>query len=473
MAQQSNPHMAESDALSWYIERDPLLRSTIVVVLVLDRSPDPEALRERADRASRLVPGLRHKVFEPPLRLTPPRWVVDPDFDLSWHVRHIEAPHPGTLAGVLELARIVGTAGFDRARPMWEWTVAHGLENGQAAVVLKFHHSLIDGIGGMQLAATLFDADRDGSDPGPMPDAPKPEPVSLANALSDVTLYNWNRASRFARRHAATMIGQAQQALRHPMDAAARTIETARSVAKTVRPMTDTKSPIMVERNLGRHYSVLECCLPDLQRAASQAHGTINDAFLAGVAGGLRRYHERHGSGCDELRVTLPISLRVEGDPIGGNRITLMRFSVPAGIEDPGSRMRAIHDLAVEARTEPSIPFTNAIAGALNLLPPGLVGGMLKHVDFVATNVPGLTTSLYVGGARLERFYSFAPTIGAGVNVSLLSYCGVCSIGVNTDTGAVPDPDVLMDCLREEFEAILDLGGEHGPVVLPARAAPG
>jgi len=173
------------------------------------------------------------------------------------------------------------------------------------------------------------------------------------------------------------------------------------------------------------------------------------------------------------VAIGFPISLRVEGDPIGGNRITLMRFSVPAGIEDPGSRMRAIHDLALEARTEPSIPFTNAIASALNLLPPGLVGGMLKHVDFVATNVPGLTTPLYVGGARLERFYSFAPTIGAGVNVSLLSYCGVCSIGVNTDTGAVPDPDVLMECLREEFEAILDLGGEHGPVVLPARAAPG
>ena len=470
---QSSPHMAESDALSWYMERDPLLRSTIVVVLVLDRSPDPEVLRERADRASRLVPGLRHTVFEPPLRLTPPRWLVDPDFDLSWHVRHIEAPHPRTLAGVLELARIAGTAGFDRARPMWEWTVAHGLENGQAAVVLKFHHSLMDGIGAMQLAATLFDAQRDGADPGPMPDAPRPELPSLVDALTDVTEYNWDRASRFVRRHAASVVGQAEQALRHPMDAAARAIETARSVAKTVRPVTDTKSPIMVQRHLGRHYNVLEFALDDLQRAASRAHSTINDAFVAGVAGGLRRYHDRHDSRCDELRVTLPISLRDEGDPIGGNRITLMRFDVPAGIEDPVSRMRAIHQLALEARTEPSIPYTNAIAGALNLLPSRLVGGMLKHVDFVATNVPGLATPLYVGGARLERFYSFAPTIGASVNVSLLSYCGTCTIGVNTDTGAVPDPDVLMDGLREDFESILDLGGDHRPVVLPATAGPG
>jgi diacylglycerol O-acyltransferase / wax synthase len=467
---QGNPHMAESDALSWYMERDPLLRSTIVVVLVLDRSPDPEVLRERADRASRLVPGLRHRVFEPPLRLTPPRWVVDADFDLSWHVRHIEAPHPRTLAGVLDLARITGTAGFDRARPMWEWTVAHGLENGQAAVVLKFHHALTDGVGAMQLAATLFDTQRDAEDPGPMPDAPKPELPSLVNALSDVTHYQWDRASRFARRHAASVVEQAEQALRHPIDATDRVIETLRSVAKTVRPVTDTKSPIMVERHLGRHYDVLEFALDDLQRAARSAHGTINDAFLAGVAGALRRYHERHDSHCDELRVTLPISLRDEGDPIGGNRVTLMRFGVPAGIEDPALRMRAIHDLALEARTEPSIPLTNAIATALNLLPPRLVGGMLKHVDFVATNVPGLTTPLYVGGARLERFYSFAPTIGASVNLSLLSYCGTCTIGVNADTGAVPDPEILMDCLGEEFESVLDLGGDHRPVVFPTRA---
>jgi len=77
---------------------------------------------------------------------------------------------------------------------------------------------------------------------------------------------------------------------------------------------------------------------------------------------------------------------------------------------------------------------------------------------------------LYIGRARLERFYAFGPTLGAAVNITLLSYCDSCGIGVNTDVGAVPDPQVLMDCLREGFEEILDLGGTHGAVVLPTRA---
>jgi hypothetical protein len=148
-----------------------------------------------------------------------------------------------------------------------------------------------------------------------------------------------------------------------------------------------------------------------------------------------------------------------------------MRVTIPTGIVDPVERMRALHELVGHTRTEPSIPFTSAVAGALNLLPPGVVGGMLKHVDLVASNVPGLDLPLYIGEARVERFYPFGPTIGAAVNVTLLSYCNTCGVGINTDTGAVPDPNVLTDCLREDFQEILDLGGRHAPVILPARSS--
>jgi diacylglycerol O-acyltransferase / wax synthase len=471
MPEKPEAHMRDSDAFSWYMERDPLLRSTVVSVLLFDRCPDLAVLRDKAERASRLVPGLRHRLVEPPLRLAPPRWTVDPDFDLSWHVRHVEAPPPKTLGVVLELARIAGMAGFDPARPMWEWTLVEGLEGERAAVVLKLHHSLTDGIGGMQLAATLFDLEPDLSDPGPMPDAPEPEHFSPPGVLTDALAYNWRRVSGFARRHAPTVLGDARHALRHPTETLESALDTVRSIARTVRPLTDTRSPLMTERKLSWHYDVLELPLDDLKRAATAASGTLNDAFVGGVAGGLRRYHERHRASCEELRVTLPISTRHEDDPAGGNRITLMRFTIPVGILDAVERLRSVHRLTNKARAEPSIPLTNAIAGALNLLPPGMIGGMFKHVDFLASNVPGLEMPLYLGRARLERFYPFGPTVGAAVNVTLLSYCDSCGIGVNTDTGAVPDPDVLVDCLREDFEEILDLGGEHGAVMLPAHAA--
>ena len=126
-------HMRNSDAFSWYMEQDPLLRSTIVCVLILDGAPDWDRLPERLERATRLTPGFRHRVVQPPLRLATPRWVVDPDFDLSWHIRRFEAAPPRTLASVLEFARKTGMAGLDRDRPLWEYTFIEGLEGGQTA----------------------------------------------------------------------------------------------------------------------------------------------------------------------------------------------------------------------------------------------------------------------------------------------------------------------------------------------------
>ena len=107
-------YMSDSDAFSWYMEADPLLRSTVVSVMVLDGAPDMERLLERVDRATRMAPGFRHKVVQAPSRLANPRWVVDPDFDLTFHVRRISAPAPGTLAQVVDY----------RARRGWRVSIA-------------------------------------------------------------------------------------------------------------------------------------------------------------------------------------------------------------------------------------------------------------------------------------------------------------------------------------------------------------
>ena len=110
---------------------------------------------------------------------------------------------------------------------------------------------------------------------------------------------------------------------------------------------------------------------------------------MAAVTGGLHRYHDRRGAPVDELRVTMPISIRRPDDPIGGNRITLMRFVVPISDPDPESRTcRALGGLCKAAQLERSLPLTNAIAGPLNLMPSGVVGSMLKHVDFWRATSP-------------------------------------------------------------------------------------
>ena len=65
-------HMSDSDALMWNIEKDPLLRSTIVTVLFLDRAPDWDALVRRVEAGTRVIPRLRQRVATPMLRIDPP-----------------------------------------------------------------------------------------------------------------------------------------------------------------------------------------------------------------------------------------------------------------------------------------------------------------------------------------------------------------------------------------------------------------
>ena len=82
---------------------------------------------------------------------------------------------------------------------------------------------------------------------------------------------------------------------------------------------------------------------------------------------------------------------------------------------------------------------------------------MLKHVDFLASNVPGIGFPVYLAGARMTSYVPFGPTIGAAVNITLLSYDGICEIGVTVDTAAVPDIEVFMACLAAGFDEVLAL----------------
>jgi len=469
VSERFDPHMRNSDAFSWYMEADPLLRSTVVSVLILDGAPDWDRVTDRLERLTRLAPGFRHRVVEPPLRLSTPRWVVDPDFDLSWHVRRFAAVPPRTLRTVLDFAHKTGMAGFDRDRPLWECTFVEGLDGGRVALVLKVHHALTDGVGGMDVARLLFDVDPEPDAPGPLPKAPVGETLSQLDLVRDALGHGASGLLDVARRRAGSAVGDVAQVLRHPRETIADSVATGWSIAQVLRPVSDTLSPVMTERHLAWYYDVAELPLDALLDAAHAAGATHNDAFLTSITAGLRRYHEQHGQGVEELRVTMPVNVRKADDPLGGNRITLMRFKVPAGIGDPGERMRQTHRRCEPVKTDRSLPFTQLIAGTLNLLPRAYVGQMLKHIDFLASNVPGVAVPFYLAGAKVGSFYGFGPTIGAALNITLMSYCGTCFVGVTIDRGAVPDHDVLMDCLRGGFEEVLTLAGAAPPVQLPAR----
>jgi diacylglycerol O-acyltransferase / wax synthase len=453
--------MRNTDAFALGMEEDARLRSTVVTILTLDRSPDWDVLVDRLERVSRLMPMFRQRVVQstPP---APPRWVYDKDFDLRYHLRRVIAPEPGTFETVLEMARNAEMGEFDHSRPMWVATLVEGLVDGGAAIVVKMHHSLADGIGGMQIASLVFDFQAEPADLGPLPRIPSATTLLPLDGVRRSLEYDVGLTRRLVRVAALGSSKLLVDGVRHPRATLRSVWSTTTSVYRTVRPINHTASPIMQDRRLIRELGVHEVPLSALKQAGRNAGGSLNDAFLAGVTGGLRRYHERHGAAVDELVVTMPISIRMPDDAEGGNRITLMRIPLPVGVADPRERIGAIRERALAARNEPSLKLTQDIAAGLNLLPRWYIGAILRHVDFLASNVPGAPVPVWVGGAAVTMQYAFGPTIGAGINVTLITYQDTCALGINADSGAVPDLAVFHECLVEGFEEVLALGQGSG-----------
>jgi WS/DGAT/MGAT family acyltransferase len=464
MVELRDSYLGPADSFAVAMERDPLLRSTIVAVALFDSSPDLTVLTWRLDRATRLSPVFRQRLTTTKLGMAPPRFRSDPEFDLSLHLRRVAAPEPRTFESVLEFARVAGMTAFDPARPLWEFTLVEGLTEGRAALIMKVHHALTDGIGGVQLIARLVDLQREPSDLGAMPELSEVISTGPLEAWRDALSYDLMHATRSVASWLDAASTRAARFARDPVAAIADVVDVVTSIARFVRPVTTTLSPVMRDRRLGRHYATLDVPLEPMRQAGKLAGGTVNDSFIAGVTGGLRRYHERFDAHVESLRLTMPISVREEGDPEGGNRITLVRFEVPVSIEDPLRRIREINVKCAGLRNDRALAWSDAAATVLQLLPSSITGGMLKHVDFVASNIPGFAFPVFVGGAELIGFYPFGPTLGAALNVVLISYRGTSHLGINMDEGAVSDPELLLTCLHEGFEEVLALVGEHEAV---------
>jgi hypothetical protein len=241
-------------------------------------------------------------------------------------------------------------------------------------------------------------------------------------------------------------------------------VRTARSVARMLAPARAPLSPLLHGRGLDRRLHVIDVPLAGLQRAARQAGGTVNDALLAAIGGGLREYHEACGVTVDALRVTMPISLRKAGDPPGGNRFTPARFVLPVDDPDPRHRIELSGAIVRAVRAEPAIALTPLLAWALGLLPAPLVqrafAGMLRSMDVDAVDVPGLDAPAFLAGSRVERLWAFAPPTGAAMSITLVSHLQSACIGIAADLAAVTDPELLATCLEHGFDQVLALADD-------------
>jgi len=464
--QEAEERMGAFDAVMWGVESDPLLRSVIVAMIVLDQAPDMEVAHERVELMSLAVPKLRKRAIGNPLSVVAPRWETDPNFDLDYHFREQRVVDDGTLRPALEVAERMAEQDFDRHRPAWEVAIVTGLYEGKSAAIVKIHHSITDGVGGMAMAAYLFDLTREPrTDLGPMPEAPGDNVLDPKGRLTAAVEYQGRDLLSAARQLATGSVGLAKQAVSSPAAFAKDSVEFAQSTGRMLAPANEPLSPIMTERSLSVYFDWLQRPLEALKQAGKRHDATLNDAYMAAVVGGLMRYHARHDAPAKSgLRVNMPVNLRSGEDASsqGGNAWVPARFAVPTDIEDPVERIKAFHPLLYKARTEKALVLTGPVMQVLTELPTPITtsvsGGMMLGTDFAATNVPGPPIPIYMGGALIEELLTFAPKGGAAINLAFVSYDKRAIVGVNIDSKSIPDHQVMMDCLNESFDEICALG---------------
>ena len=422
------------DTAFLYLET-PTTHMHVQAVMILDPSTVPGGYsfaKLKSHLASRLplLSEFRRRLAFVPFDLHRPVWFDDPDFDFDYHVRHIALPAPG---GAEELADMVGDiAGrpLDRARPLWEFWVVEGLEDGSVAIVAKMHHATIDGVSGSSLVTSILDL----------------EPVGTGDSQPVGNLHPEHMPSDLELiRHA--MVSRLRRPL--PLALALATPNLVRSAVGITRVRSDSNrpsggTPFNTPRTpwnapLTPHRRVAFASVPlDEVKALKNAFGcTVNDIVLATATGALRQYLQELDALPDRaLLAACPVSVRNDetADIDSANKVSAMFVSLPTHLEGVPERIEYIRagtkgakdeHQAVGARTLLEL---GELAGPLSFgLASRLLGGLATRrtvpINLVISNVPGPPFPLYLAGARLRSMLPLGPPIeGAGMNVTVMSY---------------------------------------------------
>ena len=446
----ADPELTPMQTLLWRAERHPVQSSTTTVVIDLDRTPDWKRFVAAAEWGTRLVRRLRQRVVDPVVPTAAPTWADDPTFDLGYHLRRERVADREEM---LALAAQIALRPFDRSRPLWEGVLFEGVGEG-AAYVLKIHHALADPLGTVQLLSMLQSGRRAHTARKPLGDdttAPVvADPVELAVSGLKVD--------------AASLAASALSAARglvatRPATVVSSSLRYGASVRRLLTQVAPP-SPELSPRT-GRRWSflTLDAPLEPLRAVARQGGGTLDDAAVALVLGGLRRYHARRDSDVVEIPVGLRVSLDRADDL--GNRFAGAIISGPLAIEDPVDRVAAVRGEVLSLHTERALTVLDAAAPVLNRMPSFVGASALRTAavpDAFVLTLPGPPRKRFMAGAQVQGMYVLGPLPGAALTVVLTTCGDTACIGVNVDASAVADLGELAECLAEGVDELTAAG---------------
>ncbi len=464
-----HPDRLTSIDASFLHQEGPTSHMHIGAVLIFQGPPPPFAdYLDHIRNRLHLVPRYRQKLATPPLESGRPLWVDDPSFNLEYHVRHAALPSPGTERQLFQLTARIASQQLDRSRPLWESWLVEGLGaagevggHDRFALIFKTHHSLVDGVSGVDLATVLFDLE-----PHPVPAPPdlepwqaKPEPSPAALIVAGVRGMVNTTAEIVARAiSAATRPGASLSVLRDAAEGLGEIVWAALNPAPA--------TPLNVEIGPHRRYAVIRQRLGDYKEVKNALGGTVNDVVLTVVSGALARWLRSRGIRTEglEMRALVPVSVRTE-DQRGtlGNKLTVMRGPLPVYIDDPVERLRFVRQ-AMDGLKESKQAVGAATLARVNNLAPPTILAQASRLNFstrlfnlIVTNIPGPQLPLYVLGRQLEDLFpiAFLPKDHA-LAVAIMSYDGGIGYGLLADYDALPDIDLIAGGIRESLQELLD-----------------
>ena len=394
-------------------------------------------IRARLDR----TPRYRQKLAYPPAGIGRPRWIDDPRFNLEYHVRNASLPRPGSEEQLRKLVARIFSERLDRTKPLWEMLLVEGLAGGRFALISKTHHSVVDGVSGIDIATALFDLVPDPApDPAPRAWVAQPEP-----SAAELT--------------AVAASGNAREIATLPAKALATVADRTRlrglgeALMTVLRPA--PSSPLNVEIGSHRRVAFVPTKLEDFKTVKNAYGGTVNDVVLAVTAGALRAW--MHGRGLKtegvELRAAVPVSVRSDDEQGAlGNRLTQLVAPLPVDVEDPVARLRLVQESMTGLKESKQALGAEIIAGAQEFAPPTILAQSTRlnfstrAYNLLVTNVPGPQIPLYLLGRELDQIYPVAFLAGnRALAVAVMSYNGRVGFGLIGDYDKLHDIDAVAD----------------------------
>jgi diacylglycerol O-acyltransferase / wax synthase len=409
-----------------------------------------------------LVPRYRQKVKWVPGALGNPVWVDDADFDITYHVRRSGLPKPGTEEQLKDLVARVMSRPLDHKRPLWEIYLVEGLEAGRIAIMTKTHHAMVDGISAVDIGQVLLDVT---PEPRSTPadiwnPAREPSSVELvAGVLTD-----WMRKPAAIVDTVRSEVTGAKALATRAVTTAGGLLAYARAVGRPAR-----STPFNVTVGQQRRFGMARTDLDDYKRVRKAHGGTVNDVVLATVAGALRSWLQTRGESIPSemtLRVMAPVSIRARArGAVLGNQVSAYFVDLPIGEPSPVVRLHQVSYAMTGLKESGQSIGAEVLVGLGGFAPPTLLslgarvgsGFTRRLFNLVVTNVPGPQFPLYAAGAQMLETFPVVPLApGQGICIALMSYNGGVFYGINADRDAIPDVDVLAQCVEDSLAELME-----------------